>query len=333
MSFFRQAAAFLTLGAEVHAFSLQTTYDSSNFLDKFHFRDAAYYNPTYPGDPTDGSVNYLSKTDALASGIVNTNNNRVYLGVDFTNKAQLLGNSSTVHGRDSVRLESVDTWSTGIMIADIVHMPGTACGVWPAFWAYNFNENPVGEIDIIENINMQTQNIVSLHTCGQCTFTNIGGTDERANCNNGGTISQACEDGQNFDGCGNTMTKGSYGSMFNAAGGGVFATWLEHDALKLYWWQRSDIPADIASGNPDPTKWGTPASQFLSGSNCNVGKYFKELTIIINTDFCGNGIDQGTWESGCAASTGVKTCDQYITNNPQAFEESYWLFNSIKLYN
>lgn len=93
---------------------------------------AAYYNPTYPGDPTDGSVNYLSKADALASGIVNTNNNQVYLGVDFTNKAKLLGSSTTKHGRDSVRLESVDTWSTGIMIADIAHMPGTACGVWPA---------------------------------------------------------------------------------------------------------------------------------------------------------------------------------------------------------
>lgn len=82
------------------------------------------------------------------------------------------------------------------------------------------------------------------------------------------------------DGCGNTMTKGSYGSTFNAAGGGVYATWLEQDALKLYWWKRSNIPADITSGNPDPTKWGTPASQFLSGSSCNVGKYFKDLTIV-----------------------------------------------------
>ncbi|UKZ71062.1 uncharacterized protein TrAtP1_012029 [Trichoderma atroviride] len=186
MSVFRQAVTFLTLGSQVYAFSLQTTYDSSNFLNKFNFRDAAYYYPTYPGDPTDGSVNYLSKADALSSGIVNTNNNQVSLGVDFTNKAQLIKDSTTVHGRNSVRLESVDTWSSGIMIADIAHMPGTACGVWPAFWAYNFDENPVGEIDIIENINNPTQNIVSLHTCGQCTFTNIGGTEGRSNCNNGG---------------------------------------------------------------------------------------------------------------------------------------------------
>lgn len=86
------------------------------------------------------------------------------------------------------------------------------------------------------------------------------------------------------DGCGNTMTKGSYGPTFNAAGGGVYATWLESDALKLYWWKRSDIPADITSGNPDPTKWGTPASQFTSGSNCNIGKYFKDLTIVSTSE-------------------------------------------------
>lgn len=41
MSVFRQAATFLTLGSQVYAFSLQTTYDSSNFLNKFDFRDVS----------------------------------------------------------------------------------------------------------------------------------------------------------------------------------------------------------------------------------------------------------------------------------------------------
>lgn len=76
------------------------------------------------------------------------------------------------------------------------------------------------------------------------------------------------------------MSQGSYGPAFNAAGGGVYATWLESDALKLYWFKRSNIPADITSGNPNPANWGTPASQFTSGSNCNISKYFKDLTIV-----------------------------------------------------
>jgi hypothetical protein len=65
-------------------------------------------------------------------------------------------------------------------------------------WSYNFDEDPVGEIDIIEGINDQSQNVVSLHTCGACKFTKIGGLDERSNCNNGGTESEQCEDGTNL---------------------------------------------------------------------------------------------------------------------------------------
>ncbi|KAF4981033.1 hypothetical protein FZEAL_3085 [Fusarium zealandicum] len=333
-------------------FSLKTTYDSTNFFDQFNFRDAAYFNsidPAYQGDPTNGSVNYLSKSKAISSGLTKTSNHQVYIGVDSTNKAKLRGKSKTIHGRDSVRLESKTTWSSGILIADIEHMPA-GCGVWPSFWSYNFDEDPVGEIDIIEGINDWNQNVVSLHTCGKCSFTKIGGLDERPNCNNGGTESDQCEDGQNLsvsriprlsgyqanpvlsDGCGNTMSADSYGSAFNKGKGGVYATWLEADALKLYWWKRQNIPADIKDGKPDPTKWGKPASQFISGASCDVGAYFKGLTIIINTAFCGDNIDQNTWNGECRTSTKAKTCDSYVTNSPQAFKEAYWLFNSIKLY-
>ncbi|EWZ32449.1 hypothetical protein FOCG_13092 [Fusarium oxysporum f. sp. radicis-lycopersici 26381] len=329
------ASAQASCARATRKFSLKTTYDSSNFFDQFYFRDAAYYDsidPSYGGDPTHGSVNYLGKSKAQSAGLAKTTNGRVYVGVDSANKAKLLGSSKTRHGRDSVRLESKATYGNGLLIADIEHMPGTACGVWPSFWSYNFDEDPVGEIDIIEGINDQSQNVVSLHTCGTCKFTKIGGLDERPNCNNGGTESEQCEDGTNYDGCGSTHASGSYGSAFNKGKGGVYAVWLESDALKIYWFNRQSIPADIKSGNPDPSKWGTPASQFLSGSGCNVGKYFKGQTIIINTAFCGDNIDQGTWNEECKASTGSKTCDDYVTNHPEAFKESYWLFNSIKYY-
>lgn len=65
-------------------------------------------------------------------------------------------------------------------------------------WSYNNDEDPVGEIDLIEGINIQDSNVVSLHTCGSCSFTDIGGSEERPNCNNGGTESKSCEDGDNL---------------------------------------------------------------------------------------------------------------------------------------
>ncbi|KAJ4118853.1 hypothetical protein NW768_010591 [Fusarium equiseti] len=309
-----------------HKFSLKRSYDASSFFDEFYFRDAAYYDgvdPEYQGDPTHGSVNYVNQSNALASGLIKSTANQVYIGVDANHKSRPIGLSKTRHGRDSVRLESKEMYDSGLLIADIEHMPGTACGVWPSFWSYNFDEDPVGEIDIIEGINDQSQNVVSLHTCGACKFTNIGGLDERSNCNNGGTESDQCEDGTNFDGCGSTHAEGSYGSAFNKAKGGVYATWLESDALKIYWFPRNKIPADIKSGKPDPSKWGTPASRFISGPGCDVGKYFKGQTIIINTSFCGDNIDQDTWDGECRESTGAKTCDEYVTNNPEAFSETY----------
>jgi hypothetical protein len=82
------------------------------------------------------------------------------------------------------------------------------------------------------------------------------------------------------DGCGSTHAVGSYGSAFNDAKGGVYATWLESDALRIYWFPREKIPSDIKAGKPDPTKWGKPASKFLSGPGCDVGKYFKGQTIV-----------------------------------------------------
>ncbi|KAK6700910.1 hypothetical protein SNK04_010846 [Fusarium graminearum] len=47
------------------AFTLRKTYDSSNFLDSFNFRDRAYFDsidPGYKGNPTGGSINYLSRS-------------------------------------------------------------------------------------------------------------------------------------------------------------------------------------------------------------------------------------------------------------------------------
>ena len=56
-------------------------------------------------------------------------------------------------------------------------------------WTFNFDEDPYGEIDIIENINTESRNIVSLHTCGECNVT-LTGTNPRPDCNLGGESRQ-----------------------------------------------------------------------------------------------------------------------------------------------
>lgn len=68
----------------------------------------------------------------MQAGLAKIENGKVFLGVDSERIANLRGSSFTIHGRDSVRLESKHAWSSGIMITDVEHMPGTACGVWPS---------------------------------------------------------------------------------------------------------------------------------------------------------------------------------------------------------
>lgn len=75
-------------------------------------------------DPTNGFVKYIDQTSAQSQGIIKTNTDNVYVGVDYTNSAP--------NGRNSVRLESKARFQRGLIILDLAHMPGSICGTWPA---------------------------------------------------------------------------------------------------------------------------------------------------------------------------------------------------------
>jgi hypothetical protein len=105
-------------------YSLVDTYTASNFFSEFTF----FTGP----DPTFGFVSYQSQAAAQAAGLINTNNNQIFMGVD----------SKTVNppapGRASVRVTSNKAYNHGLFIADISHMP-VGCGTWPAFWMFGPN--------------------------------------------------------------------------------------------------------------------------------------------------------------------------------------------------
>ncbi|KAK3326829.1 concanavalin A-like lectin/glucanase domain-containing protein [Apodospora peruviana] len=323
------SAALLAASPSLAAYTLKREYSGSNFTNGFDFKTAANFPGS--GDPTNGFVNYVSKTTATNNGLSKVVNGQVYLGADSTKTI-----ATSAQGRDSIRLESKESFTLGLLIADIAHMPGNACGIWPAFWTFNFAEDPYGEIDIIEGISNQANNDVSLHTCGSCQFdfSKSSGTEPRNDCDLGGG-SQGCSDEfvTNPSGCGNTGPSGSYANKFNAAGGGVYATEVTASSLKIWYFAKTAIPADITSGKPNPAGWPAPflnAQQSQKG--CNVGSYFKKQSIIINIDFCGSNIDQATWNGDSSCKSKASTCEGFVAANPTAFKEAYWLFNSIKLY-
>ncbi|KAL8405174.1 hypothetical protein RB594_009900 [Gaeumannomyces avenae] len=314
-------------------YRLTRTYDRNNFFDQFYFRDAAYFQRLIGvNDPTNGFVEYVSASEATRTGLAEYRGNQIYVGADSKATVPTSG-----IGRKSVRLESKQTFDTGLLIADIQHMPGNACGVWPAFWSFNFAESPYSEMDILEGNGWtrQSANTVSLHTCGTCSFPNLQGPELRKDCDLHAGAN--CEGGDNPAGCGVDGAASSFGSGFNSNNGGVYATLLDSSGIKIWFFPRSRIPSDIASGRPIPSvaQWGAPQASFQSGGSCNVAQRFSNQTIIINTAFCGDIIydwtEQTEGSSQCRSAPGG-SCEAYVGRNPQAYAEAYWLFNSIKLY-
>lgn len=123
------------------SYTLQDTYDASNFFDAFRWW-------TTP-DPTNGFVDYVGRDAATAAGLTRIvegeDRRQVYIGVDTENTYPV--DDSAVRGRPSVRLESMKLYNQMLLVADIEHMP-TGCGAWPALWTYgNVTWPDQGEID------------------------------------------------------------------------------------------------------------------------------------------------------------------------------------------
>jgi hypothetical protein len=101
------------------AYVLEDDYGTStSFFDKFSFFTAP--------DPTGGFVSYVDRNTAQNAGLISANG-AVYMGVDHTNVA-----SSS--GRQSVRITSTKSYTHGLVILDLGHMPGGICGTWPALY-------------------------------------------------------------------------------------------------------------------------------------------------------------------------------------------------------
>jgi hypothetical protein len=301
------AAVACLAGSASAAYTIEDVYDTNNFFTGFNF----FSGP----DPTHGFVDYADAPTANITSLAGYSSNAVYLGVDYTTV-------NPAGGRASVRLESAKQYTQGLFIADIQHMPNSQCGVWPAFWTFGSNWPSSGEIDIIEGVNKQATNAMTLHTAQGCTMTNagskIGSVLHNANCNAGnGNI-----------GCGQATTESAgYGDGFNSVGGGVYAMDWTSSAISIYFFRRDAIPADITAGKPNPASWGAPQAAFTG--SCNIDAHFKSHKIVFDTTFCGDWAGS-VWGDQCGSL--APSCQAYVAKNPAAFSEAYWLINSVKVY-
>ncbi|KAI4284616.1 MAG: hypothetical protein L6R35_004860 [Caloplaca aegaea] len=205
-------------------------------------------------DPTEGYVDYV---DGQSSGLFSQSGGSVQLSVDSTSVA-------SGRGRKSVRLTSKASYNHALIVIDIAHMPANICGVWPAFWTTGPNWPSSGEIDIVEGVNTQSTNKITLHSDPGCSM-------------NG-------KDCQGSQGC--SVDSGIYGASINS-GGAVYALEWTSDGMSVWGWSSGGAPSDASGSNPDPSSWGNPTASFPSGSSCDVDTFFKDQQIVFDTTFCG----------------------------------------------
>lgn len=179
-----------------------------------------------------------------------------------------------------------------------------------------------GEIDIIEGVNNQATNTISLHTGPGCTANNDyslpGTVTTSTNCNAAGV------------GC--SVTAGSpttFGAGFNAAGGGTYAMQWASTGIYVWFWQRGQVPADVLADAPNTGTWGEPLATF-SGGGCDFNNMFQEQNLVFDTTFCGVWAGATWGSSNCAAL--APTCEQYVALNPGAFLDAFWTIESVKYF-
>ncbi|KAH8878664.1 hypothetical protein GQ53DRAFT_673699 [Thozetella sp. PMI_491] len=314
------ALAATSAGVVSAQYSLVDTYDSTNFFREFDFFSA--------GDPTHGFVKYTDNTTANRDGLAGFVNNAIYMGVDYKNEY-----TNTTGGRPSVRLSSKKSYTKGLFIADIPHMPAgatTGCGLWPAYWMFGPSWPNSGEIDILEGVNTRQSNQVTLHTNAGCSMANTG------SLSGSNLIAANC---QSDTGCGQTtQATNNYGAGFNAGGGGVYAMEWTDSNINVWFFPRGDaMVKTLTSSNnatsPDPSTFGTPLAAFVGGQGCNIDQHFMNHNIVFDTTFCGDWAGKPeVWGADQTCSKLAASCSDYVGKNPQEFTDAYWIVNSVKVY-
>ena len=321
------AAAGGAAAASSSAYALNRSYVGPDFFDGFEFFTAV--------DPTIGFVNYTSRETAAARGLINATASSVYMGVDDAH----LGANAT--SRDSVRIESTATFSSGLFVLSLAHIP-TGCGVWPAFWMTGTGDAwPMwGEWDIVEGFDRQSQVFSSIHTTSNCSEASVGDDAFSGSWvlgNRSATTDCSVAHGNPQDGCSQKGPNATLGAQFNAGGGGTYAAEWTSSGLSIWFWQAGAEPADLAARAPEPRSWGTPYSFFALGPDSCDPSHFRDMRIVFDLDLCGTCVNHLYGPKNAQSFHGscphiIETCPEFIKTNAKALAEAYWIVTALDVY-
>ncbi|KLO18229.1 hypothetical protein SCHPADRAFT_913229 [Schizopora paradoxa] len=297
------------------ALTLAQNYSGSTFFDAWTFVNGIDTNTT-------GNVLYQTREQAASEQLafINSAGNAI-MKVDNTTS----GVNDPTFGRPSIKIMSNATVPAGsLVLMDAVHMP-FGCSVWPAFWMQGPNWPNDGEIDIVENVNLAANNRYTLHTLDGCTHP---AADVSSTIETGIVESTDCFNATNGDeGCiVQDPSTNSYGAGFAQNGGGVFAMLWNDTGIMIWFFNRSSIPSDLPTANPNPSSWPTPTA-FWPSSSCDTAQFFSPQTLIFDTTICGN--FAGAADIFNPSCTG--TCTDLVAD-PGNYNDAYFEVSYVRVF-
>ncbi|KAH9475540.1 putative glycosidase C21B10.07 [Psilocybe cubensis] len=300
------------------------TFGATYILSENIIGDAFYSHFDWEAvpDPNHGRVNYVDQATSVAQNLTYASSDSFILRTDYTSVLGIDG-----PGRNSVRIRSKNTYTTHVAIFDLRHMP-QGCGTWPGVKEVKESDKPKGGlVDIVEGVNDQPPNSISLHTTEGCTMPakrRQKGVSGQLDCNSLVNANEGCKV--------TDPALPDYGPQFNVMGGGWYVLERTEEHISVWFWTRHDpsVPFEIKHGflEVDSTTWGPPVAYFPN-DDCNpMSKYFEEHNIIINLTLCGDWAGGPAYEqAGCPS-----TCADFVNNNPAAFIEAYFDFAAVRVY-
>ncbi|CAE8605662.1 unnamed protein product, partial [Polarella glacialis] len=285
----------------------------SSFFDDFTFMTV---------DETHGANRYLTKEEALKTGVVETSEEHgTILRVGDVEPSTA---PNGTFKRQSVNLHSNHAWkpSEGMLVVmKYNHVPYGA-GVWPAFWLMN-SDIPWpqgGEFDILEYANDDVSKVtfhthrdcmLDQHKVEQCMQGKPIGVPGPSNCNTNYT--------ENRLGCMPRQVQRS-GEWF-AKNPGVMAAAWDAESVTVYHIPNAEIPADLSSDTPKPETWGRFVLAYVPFDRHSCADIAKPQEIVLNIALCGDWAGGAWLRSPTARLTGyttgcIATRHRLLSGNP-----------------
>ncbi|OCB91539.1 hypothetical protein A7U60_g1217 [Sanghuangporus baumii] len=303
------------VASAAQSFTMVQNHSGENFLSNWTFYSGVDLNTT-------GNVFFETQQEAQQEQLTFLNSDGNFV-VKVDNTTDGTGNST--FGRSSVKMLSAYTITEGnLVLFDAVHMP-FGCSVWPAFWSQGQNWPDDGEIDIIEGVNQQAENKISLHTLDGCTHPD---NSSSSSIETGELVSTDCFNQTNGNqGCIVQVPGNSYGESFSSSGGGVYALNWNSSGLYMWFFPRGSIPSDLPTSTPNPDGWGLPVAAYPK-SSCNTDQFIKAQTLILDITICGNfaGAADVFTTTGCSG-----VCTDLVAN-PQNYDDAFFEISYIRVF-